>query len=381
MSKLHNSDHNDLRSSVKISCLPPDFNIKLIKTIVNEATNGLNLNSILLNISVKKWGAYINLRGDKTAKDLVKCLNNFEYEGAKINAVVSKSMNSLVKTPTNDLVEHCKFRKTNLRNSTLMLFGISFEVYDILEKQHPTKEQTKLLFETYISIIKKQDGYEKIESALKSNSLRELLEGDNNDDFSWFYTINDYIEPSGKKVINSEVEQNDVGKITYINYWNCSNCKFQNASFNKNCIMCNARKLDVIGKVLVKVVNYVNFDVENCYQFNFVLNELENKKIQEISIFFVRDYYGDFWPSLVGHNLICKPEDLQLISRLLGSEFYVNQNFKIQKPHPNEFNINNPIIKFSSTFRTFIQSKRMEKKPSNPEWLVPCEYFKVNSFV
>ena len=74
MSKLHNSDHNDLRSSVKISCLPPDFNIKLIKTIINEATSGLNLNSILLNISVKKWGAYINLRGDKTAKDLVKCL-------------------------------------------------------------------------------------------------------------------------------------------------------------------------------------------------------------------------------------------------------------------------------------------------------------------
>ena len=232
-----------------------------------------------------------------------------------------------------------------------------------------------------MSIIKKQDGYKKIESALKSNSLRKLLEEDNNDDFSWFYTISDYLDVRDNNIETLDDNKNNFQNINYVNYWNCSKCKFQNASFNSNCIMCNTRKLDVYGKVLVKVISYVNFDIENCYQFSFVLNELENKKIKEISILFVRDYFGDFWPSLVGNNLVCKSDDLQLISKLLGSEFYVNPNFKIQKPHPNEFNVNNPIIKFSSTFRTFIQSKRMEKKQSNPEWLVPCEYFKVNSFV
>ena len=228
MSKLYKSDHNDFRSSVKLSSLPPNFNIKLIKTIINKATDDLNLNSILINISIKKWGAYINLRGDKTAKDLVKCLNNFEYDGVKLNAVVSKNSNLMVKTPTSDLVEHCKFKQTSLKNSSLLLFGISCEVYDILQKPHPTKEQTKLLFDTYLSIIKKHNGYKNIECALKSNSLRTLLEGDNNDDFSWFYTINDYVEPLEKNIKKNDTEEvsyvdkkDDIQKLTYVNYWNC----------------------------------------------------------------------------------------------------------------------------------------------------------------
>ena len=109
-------------------------------------------------------------------------MNNFEYNGVKINAVVSKSKNLEYKSPTNDLVEHCKFKISNLKHSTLLLFGISYEVYDILQKPHPTKEQTKLLFDTYLSIIKKQNGYENIEHALKTKSLKKLLESDNNDE-------------------------------------------------------------------------------------------------------------------------------------------------------------------------------------------------------